>query len=117
MIILKENKPLKERGTVYTKTSAKQAWDTLITSAANHREFQVHLGFLVNGISFMEARYDKLKISGSQIYFRDTRSAMNRMDLALRDIEQAEIGEDTDADYITIRFDLKSKTFISVTPY
>jgi hypothetical protein len=117
MIILKENKPLKERGTVYTKASAKQAWDTLTTSIANHQEFQVHLGFLTNGISFMEARYNKIKVSGSQIFFRDTRSAMNRMDLAFRDIGNAEIGEDTDVDYITIRFDLKSKIFISVTPY
>jgi hypothetical protein len=116
MIILNEQS-LKERGTEYITVSPKQAWDTLCGSIKEYNEFQIHLGFLTGGLTSMEARYDKVKSAGGQIGFRDVKNAMNRMDLSFRDIASAEIGEDIDEDFRTIRLDLKSKAFVTITPF
>jgi hypothetical protein len=117
MWVLKEKKGLKERGTEYAKVPPKQAWDTIINCAKEHSEFQVHFGSLSGMFAYMEARYDKFKAAGSQMEFKDTRTANNRMVLEFRDIVEAEIGEDQDVDFISVRLDLKSKSFVSITPF
>ena len=117
MIVLIEKQTLKERGTKYVAVPPKEAWDAIIGWAKAHNEFQVHLGSLTGVFTYMEARYDKFRVSGSGIEFRDTRTANNRLVLELKDIAGAEIGEDSDVDFVTVRLDLKSKTFVSVTPF
>jgi hypothetical protein len=116
MFVLKE-RSLQERGTVYTKTAPKEAWDAIIRWAKTHSEFQVHFTSWAGLAFYMEARYDRFKLAGSRMEFRDSKNFNNRMALELRDITGAEIGEDRDVDFMTARLDLKIKSFISITPF
>jgi hypothetical protein len=116
MLVLTEKKRLDERGTVYTEVSRKEALLKLMASMKQSREFQARFGFM-NCVSFIEARYNKVKITGTEIKFRDVRNVNNRLDLVFRDIIAAEIGEDPDVDFITFRFDLKTKSYITITPF
>ena len=117
MLILKEvreHKPLQERDTAYTKVSPAEAWDRLASLVKRTKEFRVHLGFLTADSTDMESFYNKVRFEGSKIMFLDSRTAFNNLCLHLRDITAAEVGEDADADFEIIRFDLRSKEFVSI---
>jgi hypothetical protein len=118
MLILKEvreNNFLQERETSYTKVSPTEAWDRLAALVKRTKEFRVHLSFLTADSTDMEGFYNKARLEGSKITFLDSRTAFNNLRLYLRDITAAEVGEDAEADFEIIRFDLRSKEFASIT--
>jgi hypothetical protein len=116
MLVLREES-LQERGTVYSKIAPKEAWGTIAGWAKTHAEFQIHLGSLMGIMAYMEARYDRFKVAGSRMEFKDSRNVNNRLVLEFRDIVESEAGEDKDVNFATIRLDLKSKMFVSITPF
>ena len=100
--------------TNYSNISVSDAVDRL-TAEAKGKSIQCHHGHYM-GSYFMEARYSLMKVSGGELRFLDSRNLNNRMSIYIRDVAKAEIGEDTEVDFVTFRFDLKDKTFISVAP-
>jgi hypothetical protein len=86
-----------------------------LTTEVKGNSIQCHWGH-VNGVGFMEGRYTILKNAGGELRFLDSRNVNNRLVIYLRDATEVTIGEDAEVQYVTFRFDLKDKTFISVTP-
>jgi hypothetical protein len=88
---------------------------TRLTAESAGKSIQCHLGH-VNGNGFMEGYYNIIKTTGGELRFRDSRNVNNRLDIYLRDVTGVSIGEDPEVRFVTFRFDLKDRTFISVTP-
>jgi hypothetical protein len=115
MIILveKEKRDLSER-TNYQAIALKDAVARLIAESAG-KPIQCHHGHVI-GSGFMEGRYSFVKLAGSDLRFADSKNVNNRLVIYLRDVVSVEIGEDAEADFVTFRFILKDKTYVTVTP-
>ena len=116
MLFLKEEK-LAERGTEFSNITPKEAWNKLVAWIKKGNEFQAHLGFFDGSLTSMEGRYTKVKFGGSYIVFTDAKNSSNRFHLYAKDIVGAEFGEDAAVDFQSLRVDLRSKAFISITPW
>lgn len=115
MVLFREGK-LTERGTVYQKITSKEAWAKMAAWIKEGSDFQAHLGLYNGCLSTMEGRYTKILFRGTYIVFKDVRIPFNQFWLYYKDIVGAEFGEDQEAGYRTLRVDLRSKAFITVTP-
>jgi hypothetical protein len=100
--------------TKYQSVSLKDAAAKLAAEAAG-KNVQCHFGH-TNGAGFMEGRYAVLKIAGGDLRFYDPRNVNNRLSICLRDVTEATVGEDPEVQFVTFRFDLKDRTFVTVTP-
>jgi len=114
MVIFIEGKNKITELTNYQVTNLTDAVTRLINES-NGKAIQCHFGRYTSNY-FMEGRYSYIKVSGSDIRFYDSREVNNRMILPLREVVKVEIGEDAQCNFITFRFDLKDKMFVTVTP-
>jgi hypothetical protein len=64
----------------------------------------------------MEARYNKLKISGKDMIFSDSRTS-SQLYIKSQEVTGGEIGKDEKVDFTVIRIDFRTKYFISITPW
>jgi hypothetical protein len=85
-----------------------------LSAESQGKSIQCHQGHIM-GSGFMDARYSFVKISGSELRFLDSKNLNNCMSIYLRDVVKVDIGEDAEVNFVTFRFDLKDRTFISVT--
>ena len=86
-----------------------------LANEAKGNAIQCHFGRYSSNF-FMEGRYSYVKVSGSGLRFYDSREVNNRMVIPLREVVKVEMGEDAQCNFITFRFDLKDKMFVTVTP-
>jgi hypothetical protein len=85
-----------------------------LSAEAQGKSIQCHQGHIM-GSGFMDARYSFVRVSGSELRFLDSKNLNNRMSIYLRDVVKVDMGEDSEVNFITFRFDLNDRTFISVT--
>jgi hypothetical protein len=116
MIIFKEHnqKSVTEK-TIYSPSGFAEMTQTLVHSLKKGEQIRAHYGKLT-GVSFMEAQYQKMKVTGQEIRLYSNKSVNDRCSFYIGDIIEIEKGEEPDIGYITFRVIMKDKTFVSVTP-
>lgn len=87
----------------------------VLVEESKGKTIQCHAGH-VNGCGFMEGRYSACKNTGGELRLLDNRNVNNRLVIYLRDVSAVTIGEDPEVGFVTFRFYLKDRTFVSVTP-
>jgi hypothetical protein len=113
MIIFSE-KTTKNEATEYSKASYNEILAVIAAFGKAGHPFQVHLGS--NNVSYMEARYDKVRISGKDMSFSDSRT-FSQLCIKGQEVTGGEIGKDEKVDFTTVRIDFRAKYFITIVPW